>query len=250
MALAERLLAARFGDELVDHHTYVIVGDGCLMEGVSHEAISLAGHLRLNRLIVLFDDNHVSIDGPTALAVGDDQIARFRASAGVPSPSTVMTRRLSRRRSRAAADTERPSLIACRTTIGYRRSDQGRNRCGPRRPARRRRRSRARASGSAGRTRRSTCRSRCWPAWRDSAGAARRERRAWAERHARQAGASRVRAPRCRRACPRHSTRRWSTAKGSLPPRRRASPPAVASQRVLDRVDAGDARADRRLGRS
>ena len=68
MALAERLMNARFGDDLVDHHTYVIAGDGCLMEGLSHEAISLAGHLRLNRLIVLFDDNEISIDGATSLS--------------------------------------------------------------------------------------------------------------------------------------------------------------------------------------
>ncbi|MCB1835801.1 MAG: transketolase, partial [Geminicoccaceae bacterium] len=65
MALAERMLAARFGDDLVDHRTWVIAGDGCLMEGVSQEAISLAGHLRLDRLTILFDDNHITIDGPT-----------------------------------------------------------------------------------------------------------------------------------------------------------------------------------------
>jgi len=67
MALAERLLAERFGAEAVDHHTYVIAGDGCLMEGISQEAISFAGHLKLGRLIVLFDDNSISIDGPTDL---------------------------------------------------------------------------------------------------------------------------------------------------------------------------------------
>jgi len=80
MAIAERLQAARFGDELVDHFTYVLAGDGCLMEGVSHEAIDLAGHLRLGKLIVLWDDNSISIDGPTSLATSTDQAARFRAS--------------------------------------------------------------------------------------------------------------------------------------------------------------------------
>src|ERR1700726_4107443 len=80
MALAERLMNARFGDDLVDHYTYVIAGDGCLMEGLSHEAISLAGHLRLKRLTVLFDDNQISIDGATSLSCSDDQLARFKAS--------------------------------------------------------------------------------------------------------------------------------------------------------------------------
>ncbi len=80
MALAERLMNARFGDQLVDHYTYVMVGDGCLMEGLSQEAISLAGHLKLNRLIVLFDDNQISIDGSTSLSCSDDQLARFRRS--------------------------------------------------------------------------------------------------------------------------------------------------------------------------
>src|SRR5215813_545207 len=76
MALAERMMNARYGDDLVDHHTYVIAGDGCLMEGISHEAISLAGHLRLNRLIVLFDDNGISIDGAASLSNSDDQLIR------------------------------------------------------------------------------------------------------------------------------------------------------------------------------
>jgi transketolase len=80
MALAERMLNARYGDSLVDHFTYVIAGDGCLMEGISHEAIDFAGHVGLGRLIVLWDDNGISIDGPTSLSTSTDQIARFAAS--------------------------------------------------------------------------------------------------------------------------------------------------------------------------
>ncbi|HKA65226.1 MAG TPA: transketolase [Methyloceanibacter sp.] len=120
MALAERLLNSRYGEELVSHHTYVIAGDGCLMEGLSQEAISLAGHLKLGRLIVLFDDNQISIDGPTSLSVSDDQLERFRASGWHTAkvdghdPQAIA---LAIENARAAID--RPSLIACRTIIGY-----------------------------------------------------------------------------------------------------------------------------------
>jgi transketolase len=119
MALAERLLNARFGDGFVDHYTYVIAGDGCLMEGLSHEAISLAGHLRLNRLIVLFDDNQISIDGSTSLSCSDDQLARFKASGWSAcridghDPEAIATA-IGR-----ARNDDRPSLIACRTIIGF-----------------------------------------------------------------------------------------------------------------------------------
>ena len=119
MALAERLLNARFGDALVDHHTYVIAGDGCLMEGISHEAISMAGHLKLGKLIVLFDDNAISIDGSTDLTVSDDQIKRFEASGWEAAridghdPDAIAAALT------AARASDRPSLIACRTTIGY-----------------------------------------------------------------------------------------------------------------------------------
>jgi transketolase len=118
MALAERLLAARFGDA-VDHHTYVIAGDGCLMEGISHEAISLAGHLRLNKLIVFFDDNHISIDGPTSLTVSDDQVARFRAcgwnavAIDGHDPDAIAAAIEQAKRA------DKPSMIACRSTIAY-----------------------------------------------------------------------------------------------------------------------------------
>ena len=119
MAIAERHLAARFGSGLVDHTTYAIAGDGCLMEGISHEAISLAGHLGLGRLIVLFDDNQVTIDGPASLSTGDDALARFAASGWSAArvdghdPEAVATAIA------AAREEPRPSLIACRTTIGY-----------------------------------------------------------------------------------------------------------------------------------
>jgi transketolase len=119
MALAERLLSARFGGELVDHFTYAIAGDGCLMEGISHEAASLAGHLRLGKLIVLFDDNGISIDGPTKLTVSDDQQARFAAygwhvqAVDGHDPEAVAAAIA------AARETARPSLIACKTVIGF-----------------------------------------------------------------------------------------------------------------------------------
>jgi len=119
MALAERLANARLGDGIVDHYTYCVVGDGCLMEGISHEAISLAGHLRLNKLIVLFDDNSISIDGATSLAVSDDQLARFQAAGWSTvwvdghDPAAIALAIERARRS------DRPTLIACKTLIGY-----------------------------------------------------------------------------------------------------------------------------------
>jgi transketolase len=119
MALAERILNAHFGDALVDHRTYAIAGDGCLMEGISHEAISLAGHLKLSKLIVLFDDNSISIDGPTGLAVSDDQLARFEASGwdtvAVDGHDTNAIAAALERAQRS----DRPSLIACRTVIAF-----------------------------------------------------------------------------------------------------------------------------------
>jgi transketolase len=119
MALAERLLNQRLGDALVDHHTYVIVGDGCLMEGISQEAISLAGHLKLGKLIALFDNNSISIDGPTKLAQSDQHLQRFEASGwavqGIDGhdPAAIGAALA------AAQGSERPQLIACKTSIGF-----------------------------------------------------------------------------------------------------------------------------------
>ncbi len=119
MALAERMLNARFGDDLVDHRTYAIAGDGCLMEGISHEAIGLAGHLKLRKLIVLWDDNSISIDGPTSLAVSDDQLERFEshgwnvaACDGHDTDAVAAALEI-------AQKSDRPSLIACRTIIAF-----------------------------------------------------------------------------------------------------------------------------------
>jgi transketolase len=119
MALAERLMNARFGDDFVDHYTYVIAGDGCLMEGLSHEAISLAGHLQLSRLIVLFDDNSISIDGATSLSCSDDQLARFRASGWSACRIDGHDPEAIAAAIERARENDRPSLIACRTLIGF-----------------------------------------------------------------------------------------------------------------------------------
>jgi len=118
MALAEQMLAARYGDALVDHYTYVIAGDGCLQEGISHEAIDLAGHLQLSRLIVFWDNNSISIDGPTSLSTSMDQPARFRAAGwevlavdghDVDAIAAAV---------QTARKADRPVLIACKTIIG------------------------------------------------------------------------------------------------------------------------------------
>ena len=119
MALAERMLAAEFGPEAVDHYTYVLASDGDLMEGLSQEAIALAGHLRLAKLIVLFDDNGISIDGPLSLSNSTDQVKRVEASGWrglrVDGHDPAALARAIRRAQRS----DRPTLIACRTTIGY-----------------------------------------------------------------------------------------------------------------------------------
>ena len=119
MAIAERHLNAVYGDALVDHHTYVIAGDGCLMEGVSHEAIGLAGHLRLGRLIMLWDDNRISIDGPTSLSTSEDTAKRFDAAGWQVLACDGHDEAAVDAALTAAKLDPRPTLIACRTTIGF-----------------------------------------------------------------------------------------------------------------------------------
>ena len=119
MALAERRLASQFGRALVDHYTYVIAGDGCLMEGISHEAIDMAGHLKLGRLIVLWDDNDISIDGNTDIATSTNQLARFKAAGWQVTrvdghDSDAVSAAID-----VAKKSRKPSLIACKTVIGF-----------------------------------------------------------------------------------------------------------------------------------
>ncbi|MBL1234450.1 MAG: transketolase [Rhodobiaceae bacterium] len=117
-ALGERMMNAKFGNDLVDHYTYVIAGDGCLMEGISHEAISMAGHLKLNKLIVMWDDNSITIDGKVELSESGDQIARFQAA----NWNTIAIDGHDPEAIEAAISTARqsdkPTMIACKTIIG------------------------------------------------------------------------------------------------------------------------------------
>lgn len=119
MALAEKMQAARYGKDIVDHFTYVIAGDGCLMEGISQEAISMAGHLKLNKLVVMWDDNEICIDGNTNMTLSDDQCARFEASGWDTqkvdghNPTEIEAALDKARKS------DKPTMIACKTTIGY-----------------------------------------------------------------------------------------------------------------------------------
>jgi len=119
MALAERMMNARFGDELVDHFTYVLASDGDLMEGISHEAISIAGHLKLSRLIVLYDDNDISIDGPLNLTESGDALGRFEAAGWDAVRIDGHDHAAIEAAIAAARDSDKPSLIACKTTIGF-----------------------------------------------------------------------------------------------------------------------------------
>jgi len=122
MGIAERFLRGRFGSELVDHHTFVFCGDGCLEEGISHEAASVAGHLALGRLVYVYDNNHISIDGPTELAYNDDVPERFRAYGwDVDDVGEIAndTDALEQALRRAMAVEDKPSLIVLRSHIGW-----------------------------------------------------------------------------------------------------------------------------------
>jgi transketolase len=118
-ALAERIMNASFGDELVDHWTYVLAGDGCLMEGISQEAIALAGHLKLGKLVVFWDNNNISIDGPVSLSDSTDQLQRFGASGWHTIACDGHDPDAIAQAIEAAKADPRPSLIACKTTIGF-----------------------------------------------------------------------------------------------------------------------------------
>ncbi|WP_094463610.1 transketolase [Pannonibacter phragmitetus] len=119
MAIAEKLQAARFGEDIVDHYTYVLAGDGCLMEGISQEALTLAGHLKLNKLIVIWDDNNISIDGKIDVTDSTDQIARFEASGWATSRVDGHDPEAIANALRKAQESDKPTLIAAKTVIGF-----------------------------------------------------------------------------------------------------------------------------------
>jgi transketolase len=119
MAVAEKMLAAEFSKKIVDHHTYVLCSDGDLMEGVSQEAIALAGVWRLNKLIVLYDDNGISIDGPTSLSDSVDQVKRFKSAGWSAELIDGQDQKAVAAAIARAQKSSKPSLIACKTTIGY-----------------------------------------------------------------------------------------------------------------------------------
>ena len=119
IALAERIMSERYGNDLFNHNTYVIAGDGWLMEGISQEAISFAGHMGLGKLIVLFDDNGISIDGPISLSTSDDQILRFKASNWHTIECNGHSSQEIESAIKESISDPRPSLIACKTKIGF-----------------------------------------------------------------------------------------------------------------------------------
>ncbi len=119
MAIAERKLSEEFGSDLQDHHTYVLCGDGCLMEGISHEAIALAGHLKLNKLVLFWDNNSITIDGAVSLSDSTDQIARFKAVHWNTIEVDGHDQQAIAEAIEAAHTSDRPTFIACKTVIGF-----------------------------------------------------------------------------------------------------------------------------------
>src|SRR5271167_3349215 len=119
MALAEKMLAAEFGKKIVAHHTYVLVSDGDLMEGVSQEAIAMAGHWKLDKLIVLYDDNGISIDGPTSISDSVDQVKRFKSAGWAAELIDGQDQKAIAAAITRAQKSNKPSMIACKTVIGY-----------------------------------------------------------------------------------------------------------------------------------
>ena len=119
MAIAERHLSARYGKSLVDHRTWVIAGDGCLMEGISHEAASIAGHFKLNKLTVLWDDNGISIDGDVSITSSDDVLRRFQSYGWAVRRVDGHDQEAVERALDAATRSSKPTIIACKTIIGF-----------------------------------------------------------------------------------------------------------------------------------
>ena len=119
MALAEKMLAAEFGKKVVGHHTYVLASDGDLMEGISQEAIAMAGHWKLNKMIVLYDDNGISIDGPTSIADSVDQVKRFKSAGWAAELIDGHDQKAIAAAITRAQKSSKPTLIACKTTIGF-----------------------------------------------------------------------------------------------------------------------------------
>jgi transketolase len=118
-AVAEKMMAAEYGKKVVDHHTYVLCSDGDLMEGISQEAIALAGHWKLNKLIVLYDDNGISIDGPTTLSDSVDQVKRFKSAGWASELIDGQDQQAIAAAITRAKKSSKPTMIACKTTIGY-----------------------------------------------------------------------------------------------------------------------------------
>ena len=118
-ALAEEILKKRFGKDVFDHKTYIVAGDGCLMEGISHEALSLAGHLKLKNLVMLFDNNSISIDGPTSLAVSDNFKKRFESYGWNYIEINGHNEKQIFKTLKKVQKAKKPTVISCKTTIGY-----------------------------------------------------------------------------------------------------------------------------------